>query len=211
MKASNLWRTLTREQRRAWNAWARDNKVLLDDGNVRRVSGRKAMTMVLRNRAIAGDAANPAVVPATTEWLDGALSTRDAGPWTAGVGHVGFRAEQNLPAGTKWFVWATPPVEASEADPKRLLRFVKFMTLDAMVVDDVTPNLGGDYEAVNGTWRGPGLVILDEETGLPLVPEQRTTDGEWPTTHFVWFRLHQYVNGQLSPGRILRGWIGVEL
>jgi len=211
MKASNLWRTLTRTQRLAWNAWAKDNKVLLDDGSTRRVSGRKAMTMVLRNRAIAGEAANPSVVPAAVEWLDGALSTREAGPWTVGVGHVGFRADQNIPAGTKWFVWATPPVEASEANPKPLLRFVKFMTLGAMAVDDVTPNLGGDYEAVNGTWRGPGLVILDEDTGLPLVPEQRTDDGAWPTTHFVWFRLHQYANGQLSPGRVLRGWIGVEL
>jgi len=53
MKASNLWRTLTRDQRRAWNAWAKNNEVLLDDGNVRRVSGRKAMTMVLRNRVSA--------------------------------------------------------------------------------------------------------------------------------------------------------------
>lgn len=211
MKVSNLWRTLTREQRRTWNAWARDNKVLLDDGSVRRVSGRKAMTMVLRNRAIAGEAANPAVVPAAAEWLDGALSTRDAGPWTVGVGYVGLRADQDIPAGTKWFLWATPPLEASVANPRPLLRFMKFMTLDVMAVDDVTPNLGGDYEAVNGTWRGPGLVILDEDTGLPLVPEQRTTEGEWPTTHFVWFRLHQYANGQLSPGRILRGWIGVEL
>jgi hypothetical protein len=211
MKAAKEWRTLTRDQRRAWNAWAKNNKVLLDDGNVRCVSGRKAMTMVLRNRTIAGEAANPSVVPAATNWLDGALSTREAGPWTVGVGHVGFRADQDIPAGTKWFVWATPPVEASEANPKPLLRFMKFMTLDAMAVDDITPNLGGDYEAVNGTWRGPGLVILDEDTGLPLVPEQRTTDGEWPTTHFVWFRLHQYANGQLSPGRVLRGWIGVEL
>ena len=73
--------------------------MLLDDGNVRRVSGRKAMTMVLRNRAVAGEAANPAVVPATVTWLDGVLSVRDCGPWTAGAGYVGFRAEQNLADG----------------------------------------------------------------------------------------------------------------
>ena len=49
MKLSNLWKTLTRDQRRAWNTWAKNNKVLMDDGNVRRVSGHKAMTMVLRS------------------------------------------------------------------------------------------------------------------------------------------------------------------
>ena len=211
MKASNLWRTLTREQRRTWNAWARDNKVLLDDGSFRRVSGRKAMTMVLRNRTIAGDAANPAVVPAATEWLDGALSTRDAGPWTENAGYVGFRADQEIPDGTKWFVWATPPVEASEANPARLLRFVKCVSPGAMVVDDIVPNLGPDYLAVNGSWDGPGIPMIDGETGLPLVPEELSGDGDWPTPHFVWFRLHQYANGQLSPGRMLRGWIGVEL
>jgi hypothetical protein len=53
MKTSNLWKTLTREQRRSWNAWAKNNKVLLDDGNRRRVSGRKAMSIILRNRGLA--------------------------------------------------------------------------------------------------------------------------------------------------------------
>ncbi len=64
MKASSLWKTLTQTQRRAWNAWAKNNRMLLDDGNVRRVSGRKAMTMVLRNRTAAGQALDPSIVPA---------------------------------------------------------------------------------------------------------------------------------------------------
>ena len=46
MKLSNLWKSLTRDQRRAWSAWAKTNPVLLDDGSVRRVSGHKAMTMI---------------------------------------------------------------------------------------------------------------------------------------------------------------------
>ena len=93
MKLSNLWKTLTRDQRRAWNAWARSNKVLLDDGSLRFVSGHKAMTMVLRQRAAAGDLANPAIVPAAFAWNNGALSLRDAGPWTVNLGFIGFRVE----------------------------------------------------------------------------------------------------------------------
>ena len=118
MKANTQWRTLTRDERRAWNAWAKNNTVLLDNGSVRRVSGRKAMTMVLRNRVIAGEAENPAVVPASVTWLDGALSTREAGPWTENAGYVGFRADQEIAAGTKWFVWATRPWMRAKPIPR---------------------------------------------------------------------------------------------
>ena len=284
MKISSEWKKLTQTQRRSWNAWARSNTVLLDDGNVRRVSGRKAMTMILRNRATAGDAANPTVVPAAFAWNAGALSLRDAGPWTVNLGFIGFRAEQILGAGTKWFVWATTPAtealpapplrrdetgiywdwgwnptggwniyqsfdggatfqveeagftaaarsyapadntlptfivglnpNGSEAtgrsgvvspsvpsvpsvplDPKlgRRLRFIKCMTLGALAVNALTPDIGPDYAAVNGSWDGPGA------------------DGEWPTPTFIWFRVHQYANGQLGPSVVIRGQVAVEL
>ncbi|MCU0785242.1 MAG: hypothetical protein MUF81_14565 [Verrucomicrobia bacterium] len=193
MKTSKLWKTLTPSQRRTWSAWAKDNTVLLADGRVRRVSGRKAMTVVVGNRAVAGEAANPAVVPAAANWLDGALSLRESGPFTEGIGYVGFRADVDIPAGTKWFVWATQPVDDAESNPARRLRFVKCMALDAMEGEDTTPNLGPDYAAVNGSW--------DDPDGNP----------EWPTPHYVWFRLHQYANGQLSPGRMLRSQIVEEL
>ena len=193
MKASSLWKTLTQAQRRAWNAWAKSNKVLLDDGNVRRVSGRKAMTMVLRNRALAGQALDPTVLPAPVTWLDGALSLRDGGPWTVNDGYVGFRVEQTLGSATKWFVWATPPVDENEARPHRLLRFVTCMSLDPLVEDDLVPDIGPVYAPVCGSWDGPGL------------------DGEWPVNHYIWFRVHHYANGQLSPGVMLKGWIQMEL
>jgi hypothetical protein len=193
MKLSTQWKTLTRDQRRAWNAWAKNNAVLLDDGSLRRVSGHKAMTMVLRNRAVAGEAANPTVVPAATAWLNGALTLNDAGPFTENAGFVGFRAGQEIAVATKWFVWATPPVEASESDPHRLLRFVKCLALDAMAFEDLTPSFGGDYQAVLGPWDGPG------------------EEGEWPTDHFIWFRVHQYANGQLGPGVMMKGRIQIEL
>ena len=193
MKASNLWRTLTRDQRRAWNAWAKDNKVLLDDGNVRRVSGRKAMTMVLRNRAVAGEAADAAVVPAAATWLEGALSVDNAGPFTENAGYVGFRVAMALTEATKWFVWATTPVNDTELNPHRRLRFVKCMSLGVIAQGEVTPNIGADYEPVCGSWDGPGV------------------DGAWPVNTYVWFRVHQYANGQLSPGVVLKGLIAVQL
>ena len=192
MKVSSLWRTLTRDQRRAWNAWAKNNKVLLDDGSRRRVSGRKAMTMVVRNRAIAGEAANPSVVPAVVAWLDGALDLSDAGPFTENAGFIGFRAQQNLAAGTKWFVWATPPVGEDVVNPRPLLRFVTCLALGAIAFEDLV-YLNAPYLAVNGSWDGP------------------LTEGEWPTPTFVWFRVHQYANGQLSPGVTLSGQIAIEL
>jgi hypothetical protein len=284
MKLSKAWRELSRDQKRAWSAWAKSNKVLLPDGNWRRVSGHKAMSVVLANRALAGEAANPGTVPAAVAWLDGALSLRDAGPFTSNAGFVGFRAEQAIAAGTKWFVWATPPaVEALPApalrrdesglhwdwgwnptggwdihqsfdggatfqveeagldgavreyapadatlptfivgknangteatgrsgvvspehpsapsvplDPKlnRRLRFVTVLAPGALNADDITASLGAAYAAVNGSWDGPGA------------------DGEWPEPTFVWFRVHQYANGQLSPGVVMRGQISVEL
>ncbi len=193
MKASSEWKKLTKTQRRVWSAWAKNNPVLLDDGSVRRVSGRKAMTMVLRNRAIAGDAANPGVLPGEVTWSDGGLSLRDAGPFTTNAGFVGFRAEDNFPPGVKWFVWATAPVGAAEANAHRLLRFITVMTPSTLVVDDLTPSIGAAYSAVHGSWDGPG------------------EDGEWPVDTFIWFRVHHYVEGQLSPGVIMQGRIQVEL
>ena len=193
MKLSNLWKTLTRDQRRAWNTWAKNNKVLMDDGNVRRVSGHKAMTMVLRNRATAGDAANPAVVPAAATWLDGALTVNDAGPYTENAGFIGFRAGQDIPAGTKWFVWATPPLDGNTPNPQAQLRFIKCMNLGALAVNDLTPDIGPSYLPVCGSWDGPGA------------------DGAWPTNKYIWLRVQQYANGQLGPSVTFKGWITVEL
>ena len=194
MKTASQWKTLTRDQRRTWNAWARSNKVLLDDGSLRFVSGRKAMTLMLRNRALAGDAANPAVVPGETSWSDGGLSLRDAGPFTQTVGFVGFRAEDNFAPGVKWFVWATRPLAAGEANAHGLLRFITVMTPGTLVIDDLTPSIGAAYAAVHGSWDGPG------------------EEGEWwPVDMFIWFRVHHYVEGQLSPGVMIKGRIQVEL
>ena len=68
-----------------------------------------------------------------------------------------------------------------------------FLSLGALAFDAVTPSFGSDYLAVLGSWDGP-----DE-------------DGAWPTEKFVWFRLHQYFEGQLGPGVMMRGRIDVEL
>jgi hypothetical protein len=197
MKTSSLWKSLTRDQRRAWNAWAKNNPALLDDGTVRRVSGRKAMTLVVRNRIKAGEAANPTAIPAAPNWMAGQVfSLRDAGPYTVNGGYLGFRCEQPVPAGTKWFVWATWPVNEGNLNASglhSLLRFVKVLAPGAMGFDDMVPTMGPEYVAVNGSWVGPGY------------------DGAWFSDKYVWFRVHQYVDGQLGPGLTMRGQIQVEL
>jgi hypothetical protein len=166
--------------------------MLLDDGSVRRVSGHKAMTMVVRQRAAAGDQLNPATVPGSTTWLDGALDLTDAGPFTENAGFIGFRAQQNLNAGTKWFVWATPPLAAATVTPLPSLRFVTCLSLGAVTSQDLV-GMNEPYLAVNGSWDGP-----DEE-------------GAWPDPMCVWFRVHQYHEGYLSPGVTMKGQIAVEL
>jgi hypothetical protein len=193
MKAAKEWKSLTQTQRRAWSAWAKNNPMMLDDGNLRRVSGRKAMTMVLRNRAIADEGANPTVVPEPVTWLSGVLSLRDAGPFTVNNGFIGFRLESTIEDATKWFVWASAPLPASEADPHRKLRFVQCLAVPALFADDLTPDVGPAYTQVWGSWDGPG------------------EDGEWLVPTFMWFRLHQYANGQLGPSVVLKGQIQLEL
>jgi hypothetical protein len=197
MKLNSLWKTLNRDQRRAWNAWAKSNLVLLDDGSFRRVSGHKAMTMVLRNRTLAGDAINPTHVPDVTAWLDGALSTRDAGPWTENAGYVGFRADQDIAAGTKWFVWASAPVLLTDETPLDTVRFITVLNLGAMVTDDVVGSFGETYQSIQCDWHPP------------FNPDVNTQ--AWDPPRQTWFRLHHYFDGQLSPGRIMSGFIAQEL
>ncbi len=192
MKLSAEWKKLNRDQRRAWNAWAKSNALLLEDGSFRRVNGHKALTQILRNRATAAEALNPADLPTSAPWLDGAFSVRDAGATTAGAGYIGFRVEQNIPAGTKWFVWGSKLVLADEATPLAKLQFLGVLApgaLSAASGGDVTPSLGGQYLAVHGDWHPP-------------VDVSQTTP-HWVPSRYIWFRIHQYRDGQLSPGRVL--------
>jgi len=193
MKWNTQWKTLSRDQRQAWRDWARNNPVLLDQGVVRRVCPHKAFTIVLQNRALAGEAANPTVVPAAASWLTNVLSLDNAGPFTTGAGSMNFRAVADIGEATQWFVWASAPTLDGETAPLKTLRFIKSLALTALATDDLTPNFAADYRAVHGTFNGPG------------------TNGAWPDDHFVWFRLHQYVSGQLGPARVLKGQIQVEL
>jgi hypothetical protein len=197
MKLSTQWKTLKRDQRRTWMAWAKTNPLLLDDGNTRHVSGHKAMTLVLRNRALAGEAANPAVLPAAVTWLDGSLTTSDTGPWTAGPGYIGFRCGMGIPTAAKWFVWASAPVPATDPKPLATLKFISVLSTGPMAVNDITGNLGTAYLPVQGDWHPPVDVT------------QRTP--HWDPPRKMWFRLHHYANGQLSPGVILSGGIDYEL
>jgi hypothetical protein len=191
MKLSTQWKSLNRDQRRAWSAWAKDNPVLLDDGSVRRVSAHKAMTMILHNRTVAGDSLRPASPPAAATWLDGVLGLSDCGPMTAGGGYIGFRASAAIAAETKWFLWATAPILTTDSAPLLSLTFISVMNCPALEETDLTPNLGPNYLPVHGTWK-PGYAETENHSG-------------WHPPRDIWLRLHQYADGQLSPGRLFRG------
>lgn len=194
MKLSKQWKTLTRDQRRNWQRWAKGNRVLLDSGHARNVSGSKAFTVVLQNRATAAQAANPTVAPtAIVLQIPGALSLRNAGPFTIGGGAMSFRAERVLSVATKWLVWATPPVDDDAIAPVGAFRFVKLLQPGALASNALTPDFAADYRLVHGSFNGPG------------------TDGAWPTAKYIWFRLQQYHEGHVGPMALLRGQIQVEL
>ena len=186
------WKSLTRDQRAAWQRWSKDHLQVLDTGVVHRLSARQAFTRVLALRAATGAAANPTILPAAPTWLSGALSARDTGPFTEAPS-VAFRCEAALSSSTKWFVWATPPVPATEQNPLRLLRFVTCLSLGVLAQNAVTPSFLNAYVSVLGSFAPPAESV------------------EWDPSHFVWYRVHQYLDGQLSPGSIFQGRIEVEL
>ena len=129
--------------------------MILETGEVHRLPASKAFTRVLSLRATVGAALNPTVLPAAATWLSGALSARDTGPFTSN-GSAAFRVEATLAAATKWFVWATRPVPATEQQPLRLLRFVTCLSLGVLAQNDVTPSFASAYRAVLGSFDGPG-------------------------------------------------------
>ena len=190
---SASWKSLTRDQRAAWNVWAKNHPMILDTGATRRLPASKAFTRVLSLRAASGAAENPTVLPTTPTWLSGALSARDTGPFTHPPGSACFRVEVALSSATKWFVWATPPVLATEQNPLPLLRFVTCLSLGVLAQNAITPSFATAYRSVLGSFDGPGV------------------EGQWDPYHYVWFRVHQYLDGQLGPASIFKGFIEVEL
>ena len=167
--------------------------MVLDTGVVHRLCASRAFARVLALRGATGAAANPTVPPAAPTWVSGALSARDTGPFTHPPGSACLRVEAPLVTATKWFVWATCPVLATEQNPLRLLRFVTCLSLGPLEHNALTPSFAEAYRAVLGSFDGPG------------------EEGQWDPMHFVWYRVHQYCDGQLSPGSIFQGRIEVEL
>ena len=184
---------MSRASRLEWRTWARGNPVMLENGDRRVVSAEKAFSIVIANRALAGEAVNVNTRPAPTTWLVGALSVRDAGVETAGSGVIAFRLEQTTTVNTKWFVWASALTDGAETDPRPLMRYITCLAVPPTENYEGTPYITGYYTAVHGSFLGPG------------------PDGAWPTPKYVWFRLHQYVDGQLGPMAILKARLFTEL
>jgi hypothetical protein len=59
MKLSTQWKRLGLDPKRDWQTGAKNNRVLLPNGESRSVSAAKAFTLVLNNRTAAGE---PAIV-----------------------------------------------------------------------------------------------------------------------------------------------------
>ena len=192
MKMLKTWKALTRNQKALWSGWAKNNPVLLDGGVVRRVSGRKAYTVVLAQRALAGVALAPTVVPAAVTWVSDGWDLDGSGPFTEGEGVLSLRAAKEIPPGTVWFVWATGPLPEASANPQARLRFITVLKPTTLSVGGLSADLTALCEAVNGGFDGPG------------------EDGAWEDPTYVYFRIHQYANGALGPGLVVKGLIGVE-
>ena len=126
-------------------------------------------------------------------WLGPLVNATDAGAYTTPPGQLVLRATTDLVENTKLFIWATPPVDGAEQNPLRLLRFVMCMNIAVAVgVENYIPRFENEYRAVCGSFDGPGL------------------EGFWETPHFIWFRVHEFVNGQLGPAAIMRAPILVD-
>ena len=196
MKLSNLWKSLSRDQRRAWNVWARSNKLVLDDGNQRRVNGHKAMTLVMRNRFIADEDRDETQIPLPTTWRPAAVSVRDCGPWTGSgaPGDMRLRVEETTAVRTDWFVWATAPVLLAGSGVRLAYRFLREVNvMEGQLAGQTTENFAADYVRVWGSFFGPGPA------------------GTWPEDRYIYFRVHQHFDGQLGPALGFRGLIAEEL
>ena len=196
MRLTKQWKTFTRDQKAAWNKWAKVNRVVLPDGNVDFVSGRKACTLINANRALFGWNFPAAQTPEGYAPLlpTPFLTNVDCGAYTTGAGELVLRSLVQLNAEeSNFLVWATPPVTGDVIDPGPLFRFCKaFALMDDVLVDTFIPNFASDYRAKVGSFNGPGL------------------EGLWDTPHFIWFRIHECYAGQLGPATVFRTGIYVD-
>ncbi len=186
------WKSLNEEERKLWTEWAKSNEILLPSDALGRVNAQKAFEIILNNRFTAGEVLKAALPPEKTEWFSEALSLRDAGPFTENAGYMGLRADRPITASTKWFVCATPLLSEYDVYPEGQFNFIKLLSLGKMEFDDLTPDFAPDYRAVFGSFNSPG------------------GDGQWwNPPKFIWFKIYEYNDGQLSPGVMLKGRIQV--
>ena len=196
MKLLKEWKRLTRDQKAAWNKWAKLNRVVLPNGNVDYVTGHKACTLIAANRALFGwTYPNTQTPDGYTPLLPVPfLNNVDCGAYTTGAGQLVLRTAVQLNAEeSNFLVWATPPVTADVVDPAPLFRFCKaFAPQDDILTNTFIPNFAAEYRAKVASFNGPGI------------------EGLWDTPHFIWFRIHECYCGQLGPATVFRTGIYVD-
>lgn len=196
MKLLKQWKGMTRAQKQAWRSWAKQNPVVLPNGNVDFVTGHKACTLINANRALfpwnfplsqTPEGYTP-LLPVPF------LTNEDCGAYTTGPGELVLRTLVQLNAEeSNFLIWATPPVTADVVDPAPLFRFCKaFALMDDVLADRFIPNFAADYRAKVGSFNGPGL------------------EGFWDEPHFIWFRIRECYAGQLGAATVFRAGIYVD-
>ena len=147
MKLIKQWKSFTRDQKAAWNKWAKVNRVVLPNWNVDYVTGHKACTLIAANRALFG------WTYPITQTPDGYtpllptpfLNNVDCGAYTSGAGTLVLRTAVMLNAEeSNFLVWATPPVTADVVNPAPLFRFCKAFAPVDDVRRSLTPQLRTD-------------------------------------------------------------------
>ena len=93
MKLIKDWKSFTRDQKAAWNKWAKLNRVVLPNGNVDYVTGHKACTLIAANRALFGWTFPTSQTPdGYTPLLPTPfLNNVDCGAYTTGAGTLVLR------------------------------------------------------------------------------------------------------------------------
>ncbi len=196
MKLLKEWKGLTRNQKIAWNKWAKINRVMQPNGLLDYVSGHKACTIIAGYRALFGWTFPIAQTPEgyTPLLPTPFLNNVDCGAYTTGAGQLVLRTAVLLHAEeSNFLVWATPPVTADVVNPSPLFRFCKAFAPDVDIpVNTFIPNFAAAYRAKVGSFNGPGL------------------EGLWDTPHYIWFRIHECYCGQLGPATVFRAGIYVD-
>ena len=151
---SNEWRTLTDQQRDAWNAWAGTHPIIDRLGASKLMTGAQAYTKINTNRDLAGDATTNSTVPEEPEWTSLIIDT--ATPIAADVsdGEVLIPLGDGAANDQVLFCYVTKPLSAGISNFTNEERLVAVHTIGGTEVADGEFDIGAEFEARFGPLTG---------------------------------------------------------